>query len=186
MDGERPLKTYTSTEKTMYLVGMAGQNVTYCVIGAALAYYLQFTLLIPAFVVSTIMALARVWDAFNDPMMGTIVDKTRTKWGKCRPYLLFAPIPIFAITVACFINFGFFDPEMGIFQGKNALVVLWAAVTYVLWGMAYTVGDIPLWGITALMTEDQRDRAKLLAYAQIAGGIGAGVTIIAIQPVALG
>lgn len=181
----RKLKTYTATEKNMYLVGMAGQNVIYNIVGAALAYYLQFTLLIPAFVVSTIMALARVWDAFNDPMMGTIVDKTRSKWGKCRPYLLFVPIPIFVITVACFTNFGFYDPSVGVFTGNNALIVIYAAVTYVLWGMAYTVGDIPLWGITALMTQDQHDRAKLLSLARIAGGVGAGITVVAIQPVAL-
>jgi len=180
------LRTYTGTEKSMYLVGMAGQNVIYSIIGAALAYYLQFTLLIPAFVVSTIMAIARVWDAFNDPMMGTIVDKTRSKWGKCRPYLLFIPVPIFFITVSCFTNFGFYDPAMSVFQGRNGLIVICAAVTYIMWGMAYTVGDIPLWGITALMTEDQRDRGKLLSYARIAGGVGAGITIVAIQPVALG
>lgn len=181
----KKLKTYTALEKNMYLVGMAGQNVIYSIIGAALAYYLQFTLLIPAYVVSAIMALARVWDAFNDPMMGTIVDKIRSKWGKCRPYLLFAPIPIFFITVACFTNFGFFDPSMGVFTGNNALIVISAAVTYIVWGMAYTVGDIPLWGITALMTQDQGDRAKLLSFARIAGGVGAGITIVAIQPVAL-
>lgn len=179
------LKTYTGTEKAMYLVGMAGQNIIYSIIGASLAYYLQFTILIPAFIVSTIMAIARVWDAFNDPMMGTIVDKTRSKWGKCRPYLLFVPIPIMIITVACFTNFGFFDPSMGNFEGKNALIVLFAAFTYILWGMAYTVGDIPLWSITALMTEDQQDRAKLLSYARIAGGVGAGVVIVSIQPLAL-
>ncbi|HZK38796.1 MAG TPA: MFS transporter, partial [Clostridia bacterium] len=185
METGRKLKTYKPLEKNMYLVGMAGQNVIYNIVGAALAYYLQFTLLIPAFVVSTIMALARVWDAFNDPMMGTIVDKTRSKWGKCRPYLLFVPIPIFIITVACFTNFGFYDPSIGVFAGNNALIVVYAAVTYVLWGMAYTVGDIPLWGITALMTQDQKDRAKLLSLARIAGGIGAGITVVAIQPVAL-
>ena len=186
MNTNNHLKTYTGTEKSMYLVGMAGQNVIYSIIGAALAYYLQFTLLIPAFVVSTIMALARVWDAFNDPMMGTIVDRTRTKWGKCRPYLLFVPFPILIITVACFTNFGFYDPAMAVFQGNNALVVICAAVTYILWGMAYTVGDIPLWGITALMTENQRDRGRLLSFARIAGGIGAGITVVAIQPLALG
>jgi sugar (glycoside-pentoside-hexuronide) transporter len=185
MNNAHPLITYTGKEKAMYLIGMGGQNVIYSIIGAALCYYLQFTLLIPAFVVSAIMAIARVWDAFNDPMMGTIVDKTRSKWGKCRPYLLFVPLPIFIITVLSFTNFGFFDPAMGLWDGRNALIVLTAAVTYLCWGMAYTVGDIPLWGITALMTEDQRDRAKLLSFARIAGGIGAGITIVTIQPVAL-
>lgn len=182
---ERALRTYTSKERTMYLIGLAGQNILYNIIGAALAYYLQFTILIPAIAVSVIMAVARVWDAFNDPMMGTIVDRTRTKYGKCRPFLLGAPLPILIITVLCFVNFGFFDPSLGMFEGRNALIVLWAGFTYVLWGMAYTVGDIPLWGITALMTEDERDRAKLLSYARIAAGIGGGVALLSIQPIAL-
>ena len=147
------LKTYTPSERNWYLIGLAGQNVTYNVIGAALSYYLQFTLLIPAMAVSIIMALARVWDAFNDPMMGTIVDRTRSKWGKCRPYLMVIPIPIFIITVLCFVNFGFYG------QGvvSDGLIVFWAALTYVLWGMIYTVGDIPLWGVTSLMTESEKE-----------------------------
>lgn len=182
---ENRLKTYTGRERNAYLVGLAGQNILYNIIGAALAYYLQFTILIPAITVSVIMALARVWDAFNDPMMGTIVDKTRTKIGKCRPYLLATPLPILIITVLCFVNFGFFDTSMGVFEGRNALIVLWAAATYVMWGMTYTVGDIPLWGVTALMTEDDKDRAKLLSYARIVAGVGGGVALLAVQPVAL-
>ncbi|NCA68477.1 MAG: hypothetical protein EOM87_10525, partial [Clostridia bacterium] len=87
---------------------MLGQNIIYNIIGAGLAYYLQFTMLIPAIAVGIIMTSARVWDAFNDFMMGTIVDKTRSKWGKCRPYLIFIPLPIFITTVLCFTNFGFY------------------------------------------------------------------------------
>ena len=179
------LKTYTGKERNIYLLGLAGQNILYNIIGASLAYYLQFTILIPAIAVSTIMAVARVWDAFNDPMMGTIVDKTRTKIGKCRPYLLAVPGPILIITVLCFVNFGFFDSSMRMFEGNNALIVCWAAFTYVLWGMTYTVGDIPLWGITALMSEDDKDRAKLLSLARIAAGIGGGLALLTIQPLAL-
>lgn len=147
----------------MYYVGLAGQNVFYNIIGTALTYYLQFTILIPAFTVSVIMAIARVWDAVNDPMMGTIVDKTRTKWGKCRPYLLFVPFPIMIITILCFTNFGFYDPAASATSMHNILIVAYAAFTYILWGMTYTVGDIPLWGITALMTEKDDDRNKLLS-----------------------
>ena len=179
------LRTYTPGERNMYLLGMTGQNILYNIIGASLAYYLQFTILIPAITVSVIMAIARVWDAVNDPMMGTIVDKTRTKIGKCRPYLLAVPLPIFITTVLCFINFGFFDPSLRVFEGRNALIVLWAIFTYLLWEMTYTIGDIPLWGITALMSEDDKDRAKLLSYARIASGIGGGIALLTIQPVAL-
>lgn len=176
------LKTYTPKERNRYLVGLAGQNIIYNIIGAGLAYFLQFTLLIPAMAVSIIMTVARVWDAFNDPIMGTIVDRTRTKWGKCRPYLIFVPAAIFLITVLCFVSFGFYGQGS---KGMDILIVGWAAFTYILWGMVYTVGDIPLWGVTALMTEDEKDRNKLLSFARIFGGIGGAVSLLGMQPLAL-
>ena len=142
MTDTQKLRTYTTKEKYLYLTGLAGQNIIYNIIGACLAYYLQFTILIPAMTVSLIMTLARVWDAFNDPIMGTIVDRTRTKIGKCRPYLIAVPIPILIITVLCFTNFGFYGQGS---KSLDSLIVAWAATTYVLWGMTYTVGDIPLW-----------------------------------------
>lgn len=176
------LRTYTSRERNFYLAGMVGQNIIYNVVGAALSYYFQFTLAIPAIIVTVLMAIARVWDALNDPIMGTIVDKTRTKWGKCRPYLIYIPMPIFVITTLCFVNFGFYEVGQ---TAMNALIVAWAAVTYLLWEIAYTVGDIPLWGVTSLMTEDEKARNKLLSMARIFGGIGAGVSLLAMQPAAL-
>lgn len=185
VESGRSLQTFNKKEQWMYLLGVAGQNVIYNIIGSALAYYLQFTLLIPAMAVSTIMAIARVWDAFNDPMMGTIVDKTRSKWGKCRPYLIYVPVPIMIITILCFVNFGFYDASETANVALNVLIVGWAAFTYITWGMTYTVGDIPLWGVTVLMTEDEKDRNKLLSLARIAGGVGAGITMLAIQPFAL-
>ena len=78
VESGRSLQTFNKKEQWMYLLGVAGQNVIYNIIGSALAYYLQFTLLIPAMAVSTIMAIARVWDAFNDPMMGTIITTMTT------------------------------------------------------------------------------------------------------------
>ncbi|MFW5779937.1 MAG: MFS transporter [Bacillota bacterium] len=179
----RKLNTYTPKEKYAYLTSLAGQNVIYNIIGASLAYYLQFTILIPAMAVSLIMSLSRVWDAFNDPIMGTIVDRTRTRWGKCRPYLIFVPLPIMIFTILTFTNIGFYGQESA---AMDAMIIAWAAFTYILWGMIYTIGDIPLWSITALMTESDKDRNKLLSLARIFGGIGGGLTLLAMQPVALG
>lgn len=178
---QKKLLTYTKSEMIVYLIAMAGQNIIYNIIGAALSYYFQFVILIPALIVGIIMSVTRVWDAINDFMMGTIVDKTRSKWGKCRPYLIYTPVPIMIITILCFTNFGFFGDSIGM----NVLIVAWASLTYLIWTMAYTVGDIPLWGITALMTEDTHDRNKLLSLARIAGGIGGGITLLAIIPLSL-
>lgn len=179
---ESNLRTYTASERNWYLLGLCGQNVIYNIIGSALAYYLQFTLLIPALTVSLIMTLARIWDAFNDPMMGTIVDLTRSKYGKCRPYLMIIPIPIMIVTIMCFMNFGFYGGG----TVPNGLIVFWAAFSYILFGMTYTVGDIPLWSVTSLMTESDKDKTKLLSLARIFGGIGGGITLLSFQAIALG
>jgi len=170
-------KTYGKGELFGYLVGMFGQNLIYQVIAAGLvSYYLGSVLYIPAAAVSVIIFVARIWDAINDPMMGTIVDRTHTKWGKCRPYLIFFPIIIGVMTVLCFVNGRYTDPG-----ANKALIVAWAAISYIMWGMLFTVCDIPLWGITSLMTEDSDDRAKILGLARIAaivGGIGTVITFI--------
>lgn len=181
-EAAQALKTYSSKERVAYLIGLAGQNVIYNIVGACLMYYLQFTLLIPAMTVSIIFTVARVWDAFNDPIMGTLVDRTRTKHGKCIPYLRAVPIPIMIITILCFTNFGFYGES----STMDGLIVGWAAFTYILWGMTYTIGDIPLWGVTALMTEVEEHRTKLLSLSRIFAGIGGGVVMLAMQSVALG
>ena len=85
------VKTYTKRELAGYLTGLAGQNIIYNIIATGLAFYFKSVIFLPAIACSLIFALARVWDAVNDPMMGPIVDKTRTKWGKCKPYLLIVP-----------------------------------------------------------------------------------------------
>ncbi len=173
--------TYTAKERNAYLLGIIGQNMIYQIIGAGLQYYFESVIFLPALAVGAIMAGARVWDAFNDPMMGTLVDRTRTKWGKCRPWLLYCPLPLFFITVLCFTNFGFYTGA----NANHALIIAWAAVTYVLWGMCYTVGDIPLWGITAVMTRNDEHRNKLLSLARALAGLGGTVTLILIQPVSI-
>ena len=175
MQQTKNFNTYTLKERNMYLTGMLGQNMIYNVIGTGLTFYLQSVIFVPAMAISILMAVARVWDAVNDPMMGTIVDKTKTKWGKCKPYLLFAPAVICVMTILCFLN-GRYSVDNS--AAKNALIIGWAAVSYILWGMTYTIADIPLWGITSLMSEDQNDRSKLLALARIFGGVGAGIVLL--------
>ncbi len=184
MSNNLKLRTYTKKERNVYLIGLAGQNVLYNVINMLLAsYFLQNVLYIPAMTVGFIITGARVWDAFNDFLMGTVVDKTKSKWGKCRPYLLFIPLPICIITILNFVN-GTYDSTAGL-NFSNIMIVAWAAFIYVLWGMTYTIGDIPLWGITSRMTEIKKDREKLVSLAKMFAGIGAAIATVALQPLAL-
>ncbi len=174
------MNTYTKKERNMYLIGLLGQNMIYNIIGTGMAFYFQSVIFIPAMAISVIMGVARVWDAINDPMMGTIVDRTRTKWGKCRPYLFFVPGIIMVTTILTFVNGQYSGSNSAV---TNAVIIGWAGISYILWGMTYTAGDIPIWGITALMTESEKDRSKLLGLARIVGGIGAGVIMLSIIPI---
>ncbi len=173
------MKTYTTKERNMYLVGLIGQNMIYQIIGTGLYFYLQSVIFLPAMATGIFMAIARIWDAINDPMMGTIVDKTRTKYGKCRPYLLYCPAIIGIITVLCFCN-SMYSADASL--AKRAFIIGWAAISYILWGMSYTVGDIPLWGIISLMTEVEKDRSNLIALARVVAGVGGGLVLALITP----
>ena len=273
--------TYTRKELIGFLTGLAGQNIIYNIIASGLAFYFQSVIFIPVAAYTAFFAIARVWDAVNDPMMGTIVDKTKTKWGKCKPYLLFVPAVIMVTTILPFINSMYAEPinkyyvqfaadssvvaeynesllqeafsyedkdnpelngnyvlvpvagtwdlqkddsgnyliddagnmvkndavifkvtegengaktytkvedqtagltliqrfqeEKGIVKkvgAKAVLIIAWAAFSYILWGMTYTIGDIPLWGVTSLMTESQEDRAKALTLARAVANVG--------------
>lgn len=171
-------KTYTRREMGGYMVGMFGQNLIYQIVNTGLYFYFQNVICLPAMALGWIMTIARVWDAINDPIMGNFVDRTHTRWGKCRPYLLFGPPVIMVVTILAFFNSNFADATTA---GGRFAIVLWAAVSYILWGMTYTVCDIPLWGITSVMTENEGDRAKALSLARIAAGFGAiGVLIVQI------
>ncbi len=169
--------TYTNKELGGYLVGMFGQNLIYNIVATGLYFYFQNVICLPAMALGWIMTIARVWDAINDPMMGTIVDKTKTKWGKCRPYLIIFPGIIGVVTILTFINGNYANATS---SAQKALIIGWAAVSYIAWGMCFTVCDIPLWGITSLMTEDENDRSKILGLARMVAGVG-GIGVLVVQ-----
>ena len=170
-------RTYTGKALVGYLVGMFGQNLIYNIVATGLYFYFQNVICLPAMALGWIMTIARIWDAINDPMMGTIVDKTKSKWGKCRPYLIIFPAIIGLVTILTFINGNYATASS---TSQKVLIVAWAAISYIAWGMCFTVCDIPLWGITSLMTEDESDRSKILGLARMVAGIG-GIGVLVVQ-----
>lgn len=175
--------SYTSKERNGYLIGMAGQNIIYGIISSGLAFYFSNVIALPAMAISVIMAIARVWDAINDPMMGTFVDKTKSKWGKCRPYLIFMPIIIMIGTILCFANGIYSEANNSTIQ--NVMIIAWAGISYILWGMLYTAADIPLWGIASRMTANESKRSNLLSLARMVAGIGGALGFV-MTPIAQG
>lgn len=126
---------------------------------------------IPTATVGTMFLITKIWDAINDPIMGIFVDKTRTKYGKMRPYFLFIPIPIAISTILLFTT-----PDLSD-TGK----VVYMYITYILWGMLYTVGDVPFWSMSSVLTTNQRERTNLVSFTRFMTGVGMGVPTVLIS-----
>ena len=145
-----------------------GQNLICTVIGSYLTVFMTDAIGFSALAVAFLMLFARIFDAANDPIMGSIVDRTRTKWGKCRPYLAWMPIPIAIMTIVCFL------PVYPNNWGGFAAI----AVIYVLWSIVYTVADVPYWGLSTAMSNDTYRRGNLLTIARLFCTFGAGIVTV--------
>lgn len=115
---------------------------------------------------------ARIWDAINDPLMGIFADKTRTRWGRFRPWLLFMPIPI---AICLVLNFTV--PNL---SGTSAMV--YAAVTYIMMSMAFTAIDIPYWSMPSAMTSNPTKRTKIFSYSNLGTTMASAVSGMIIIP----
>ncbi len=148
-----------------YCVGALGQGMVYAVMSSYISdFYMNVLKLTPLFVL-LLMLLARVWDAVNDPIMGYIADRAHPKNGKMRPYLLYTPIPIAVLTVLLF-----YAPNL-----SGAALMVYAAVTYVLWGMIYTSSDVPFWSLPNVMTPNPDERGDIISKGRTANGVGSAV-----------
>ena len=156
----RPLN---NLQRFGYAVGDFGINLYFISAMSFLLFFYTEVYGLSAAVAGGVFLVARMVDAITDPIMGFIADRTRSRWGKFRPYLLFGPLPLGLIAVAMFTVPGFGEP------GK----VVWAYATYVLFGIAHTVVTIPYAAMTAALTDDYQERTRLTTLrigCAVAGG----------------
>lgn len=117
-------------EMASYGIGAVGKDMVYMFCASYILYYYQDILGVSAIAMGIILLAARVFDAFNDPIMGVVVAKTRTRWGKFRPWLFIGTL---LNAVVLFLMFSA-PPTL-----DGGGLVAYAAVTYVLWGVTYTM-----------------------------------------------
>ena len=132
----------TIDQRLSYGVGDFGINLYFMSVMSYLLFFYTEVYGISASVAAGVFFVARLVDAISDPLMGYLADRTRSRWGRFRPYLFWGPIPLALITVATFTV-----PDFDEF-GK----VLWAYLTYTAFGIIYTVVTIPYAGMTSALT----------------------------------
>ena len=160
-----------------------GQNLISAIVSSYLTYYLTDGLMIASTAVGFIMLGTRLYDALNDPIMGTIVDHTHSKWGKSRPYVLFASFPIAILTIMCFLPYNLWGMPFGdAVDGWKTVTIV--TVFYVLWSMAYTAVDVPYWSLATSMTSNTNQRGVMLTIARLLCTAGSGVVSIVVPPLA--
>ena len=157
-------------EKTSYGLGAVGKDMVYMLSASYILYYFQDILGVSAAAMGVILLIARVFDAFNDPIMGVVVAKTKTRWGKFRPWLL-----IGTLTNAVVLFLMFAAPPALDAGG----LVAYAAVTYIVWGVTYTMMDIPYWSMIPAFTNGGKEREGLTTLARSCAGVGSAIISIA-------
>lgn len=160
-----PVNYIPKKELWMFAFAGLGQGMIYSVMSSYVSDFYTNVMKLPLVFVLLLMLLARVWDAINDPLMGIIIDKHTTRWGKMKPYILFTSIPIAVLTFLMF-----YCPDLD----KRGLMI-YSGVVYVLWGMVYTASDVPFWSLPNVMTPNPKERGSLISISKTLNSIGSAV-----------
>jgi len=150
-------------EVLAFSVTVFGMSMVSALMGSALSFFYTEVLHIAVGAVGTIFLIARIWDAFNDPVMGFIVDRTHTKRGKCLPFLRTVPIPLFLASIFMFL------PIQNLSQSVKTV---YAGGFYILYFALFTAVDIPFSGLPSLLFLDQKQRNKAVSFSSVLGSTG--------------
>ncbi len=162
-------KKLSGKEKFAYGIGAVGKDMVYMLSASYILYYYQDVIGVSAVAMGIILFVARIFDAFNDPIMGVVVAKTKTRWGKFRPWLFVGTLLNAIILYLMFSA----PPTL-----SGAGLIAYAATTYILWGLTYTMMDIPYWSMIPAFTQSGKEREGLSALARSCAGVGSAVISI--------
>ncbi|MFA9398029.1 MAG: glycoside-pentoside-hexuronide (GPH):cation symporter [Clostridiaceae bacterium] len=157
-------------------LGTIGRDMTYSLVSMYLIFYLTDILELPnktLWQITIIILFARVFDALNDPIMGVIVDNTRSKYGKFKPWIAIGTILSGIFTILLFTDFGL----------SGVAFIVEFLFVYLFWGMSYTSNDIAYWSMLPSLSIDQKEREKMGAFARICANIGLFTVVAGIVPI---
>ena len=169
------MKYLEKRNKVFFGLGTVGRDMFYAFEANTLLYFLTDVLSLPLWVfaaVSMVLSVLRIFDAFNDPVTGLVIDNIRSPWGKFKPAILVGGVLSTIFFLMLFGNVG---------SGWSFIIVFAAA--YLLWDITYGINDIAYWTLLPAMTTDQKQREENGAFARICANIGMYIVMVAWQPV---
>ena len=152
-------------QKAAFGIGAVGKDMVYALSASYVMYYYQDVLGLSASFVGLVLMAARIFDAFNDPFMGILVAKTHTRWGKFRPWIFSGTILNALVLYALFAA-----PVL-----SETTLMVYFSVVYILWGVTYTMMDIPYWSMIPAVTQTPRDRENLSMVGRTCAGVGSAL-----------
>lgn len=165
----RPLATRT---KVFYGTGDFASNLVWGTVTTYLMFFYTDVFHLNIAFIGTLFFVARLIDAIMDPVMGVICDKTRTKWGRFRPYILFMPILLAVLNVLCF----------SVPNASDTLKTIYAFATYILLGVSYSAVNIPYGAMIPTMTQDTDERSNLASFRSAFALLGTLAVSVATLP----
>ena len=162
--GPTSADAYFTRNKWIYSIGGIGRDMSYALFTQFLLTYILFTRTVTEAqfaVISTVLIVCRIWDGLNDPIMGGVVENTRTRFGKFKPWIMIGCITNGAAVVAMFSNR---------LEGWN-FVYLFIAL-YLIWDITYTMNDIGYWSMMPSLTSKADKRDKIVSLATLFSGLG--------------
>ena len=171
---ERPISARRN--RWAFGVGTVGRDMVYTLQSMFLIVFLTEILDLPdatMWWVSGVLLVARIFDAVTDIAMGGIVDNTRTRWGQYKPWIVAGALASAVITILLFTDFGL----------RGSAFVAIFAITYLLWGLSWTMNDIGYWSLLPALTLDRHERERIASLAKTFATIGLFIVVVAIIPV---
>ena len=160
----------TGKQKAAFGIGAIGKDMVYALSASYVMYYYQDIIGLSPTFVGLILMIARVFDAFNDPFMGILVAKTKTRWGRFRPYLVSGTV------LNAFVLYALFAAKAVKPDHSNiGAVMVYFSVIYILWGMTYTMMDIPYWSMIPAITDTPQDTENLSVIGRTCAGVGSAI-----------
>lgn len=159
-------------EKIGYGFGDMASSMFWKLFGSYLMIFYTDVFGLPAAIVGTMFLITRVWDSAFDPIVGIVADRTNSRWGKFRPYLLYLAIPFAIIGVLTFIT-----PDW-----SNTSKLIYAYITYSLMMMVYSAINVPYASLLGVMSPDPKERNTLSTYRMTFAYIGSFVALLLFMP----